>query len=137
MYTSTDVLTMVLADASAIVRAGIKRIIAEVPEIQIVEDCADAASTIEAIKELQPDLVMLDFHLHSGTAVEVLRECRSMLRRPVCIVHTLDTDASTRAISYAAGADVFYDKGKEMGPLLSMMRKLAHALLKGQAAATR
>ncbi len=137
MFPTNDSLKMVLADGSAIVRAGIKRIMAEVPEIQVVEDCAGAQATIAAIAECQPDIVMVDFHLGDGTAVDVLRACRFMKPRPICIVHTLETDANTRAISYAAGADVFYDKGREMRPLLTMLRKLAAALLNDQAASAR
>jgi len=135
MFAKTNTLQMVLADGSAIVRAGIKRMLTEVPEIQVIEDCTDAQSAIEAIRETHPDLVMLDFRLGTGTAVEVLRACGRMNPRPICIVHTLDADASTRAISYAAGADVFYDKSRDMGPLLAMLQKLAAALLEGEAMA--
>jgi DNA-binding NarL/FixJ family response regulator len=137
MFSYDDTLKMVLADGSAIVRAGIKRMLANVPEIQVVEDCTSAQAAIAAILETSPDLVMLDFHLGDGTAVDVLRACRLMRPRPICIVHTLETDASTRAISYASGADVFYDKGRDMAPLLTMLRKLAAALLKSQSEAVR
>jgi DNA-binding NarL/FixJ family response regulator len=137
MFSYDDTLKMVLADGSAIVRAGIKRMLANVPEIQVVEDCTSAQAAIAAILETSPDLVMLDFHLGDGTAVDVLRACRLMRPRPICIVHTLETDASTRAISYASGADVFYEKGRDMAPLLTMLRKLAAALLKSQSEAVR
>ena len=63
MNLSTHTLRMVIADSSAIVRAGIKRMLTEAPEIRIVEECTDAKSTIAAIRELRPDLVMLDFYL--------------------------------------------------------------------------
>jgi len=129
MFAHNDVLKLVLADGSAIVRAGIKRLLVDVPEIQIVEECNDAKTAIAAIAETQPDLVMLDFHLGSGSAVEVMRKCRTMHHRPICIVNTLETDANTRAISYAAGADVFFDKSRDPEPLVSMLRKLALALL--------
>lgn len=129
MYSPNDSLKMVLADSSAIVRAGIKRLMAGAPEIQIVEECSDADSAIAAIAEYDPEFVMMDFHLDSGTAVEVLRACRSAKPRPIGIVYTLKTDPSTRAISYASGADIFYDKSKEMAPLLTMLRKFAATLL--------
>jgi DNA-binding NarL/FixJ family response regulator len=116
---------MVLADGSAIVRAGIKRMLAGTPQIEIVDEHTGAQAVIAAIRRLRPELVMLDFHLDSGSAVEVLQECRSMTPRPICIVHTADGKPSVRAISYAAGADVFYDKGREVEPLLAMLRKLA------------
>ena len=120
---------MVLADGSDIVRAGIRRMLADTPQIQIVQEPADAQSAIAAIRELRPDLVMLDFHLGTGSAVDVLRACRAMTPRPICIVHTQDTKPSIRAISYAAGADVFYDKARDMASLLTMLRKLVPSAL--------
>ncbi len=135
MFSQNDVLKMVLADGSAIVRAGIKRLLSDVPEIEIVEECSDADAAIAAIAEYRPDLVLMDFCLGGGTAVDVLRRCRRGSPRPICIVHTLQSDASTRAISYAAGADVFYDKGRDFAPLLAMLRKLAAALVESHAVA--
>ena len=125
MYSSANSIRLVLADSSAIVRAGIKRLLSQMPEIQVVAECEDAPSTVAAIRETQPDLVFTDFILGAGTAVEVLRAARTMSPRPISIVHTLQTDASTRAISYACGADVFYDKSQDLTPLLNMLRKLS------------
>jgi len=125
---------MVLADGSAIVRAGIKRLLAAVPEIQLVEECNNADEAIAAIEEHRPDIVMMDFRLGTGTAVDVLRKCRATKPRPVRIVYTLDADANTRAISYASGADVFFDKSRDMAPLLVMLRKMAATLLENQSA---
>jgi DNA-binding NarL/FixJ family response regulator len=137
MYSSDDGLRIVLVDGSAIVRAGIKRLLAGVPEIRVVEECNNAKAAISAVSDCRPDLVMMDFRLGDGTAVDVLQECRETKPRPICIVYTLETDASTRAISYAAGADIFYDKSKDMAPLLTMLRKLAAALLASQELAAR
>lgn len=123
---------MVLADGSAIVRAGIKRLLSGVSEIRIVEECADAESAVAAIAQMRPDVVMVDFHLGRRTAVDVLQCCRSINPRPICIVHALDADASTRAISYAAGADVFYDESWDMAPLISMLRKLSAMIAESQ-----
>lgn len=125
---------MVLADGSAIVRAGVRRMLADAPEIEIIDESSDARSAIEAIKELRPDVVMLDFYLGAGSAVDVLRQCRGMSPRPICIVLTQHTQANFRAISYAAGADVFYDKSRDMGPLLTMLRKLAVAIMQNEMA---
>jgi len=123
---------MVLADSSAIVRAGIKRMLTDTPEIEVIEERADAHSTIAAIRDLRPDIVMLDFYLATGTAVEVLQACRAIKPRPLCVVHTEYAEPGIRAICYAAGADVFYDDGRDIAPLLAMLRKLAFALLEPQ-----
>lgn len=135
MYSSHHSFRIVLADASAIVRAGIKRLLADTPEIEVVNECSDAQSAVAALAERHADLVLMDFRLSSGTAVDVLRHCRSMKTRPIAIVYTLQIDASTRAISYAAGADVFYEKTKDMDPLLNMIRKLATALVHNESIA--
>jgi DNA-binding NarL/FixJ family response regulator len=102
-------------------------------QIQIAAECADADATMSAITQHRPDVVIMDFRLGAGTAVDVLRLCAVTSPRPICVVHTLETAASTRAISYAAGADVFYDKGKDLAPLVGMLRKLAGCMVEGEA----
>ncbi len=129
MLNQSNALKLVLADTSVIVRSGIQRLLANVPEIQIVKSCNNAQSLIAAIAETQPDIVMLDFDLGDGTAVEVMQRCRRMRPRPICVVNTFDTDAATRAISYGAGADVFFDKRQNAAPLIEMLRKVSATLL--------
>ena len=129
MYSQSHALKMVIADSSAIVRTGIKRLLAETPEIQVVEECVDAKCAIAAIGDWKPDFVLTDFSLADGSAVDVLRQCSCMRPRPICVVYTAQADASTRAISYAAGADIFYDKRMDAAPLFTMMRKLSVAIL--------
>jgi DNA-binding NarL/FixJ family response regulator len=133
MFSNTNPLRLVLADASAIVRAGIRRVLSDAPEIQIIEERTDAPGTIAAIRDLRPDVVLLDFHLESGSAVEVLRACHAVRPRPICIVHAQHMEPCLRAISYAAGADVFYDKGRGIAPLVSLLRKMAVAGQRKQA----
>jgi len=119
---------MVLADSSASVRANIMRLLSQMPEIEVIAECETADETIAAVRKFKPEIVFTEFVLDKGSAVDVLRSCRVMKPRPICIVHTTQTDASTRAICYACGADVFYDKNRDLIPLLNMLRKLAVAM---------
>jgi DNA-binding NarL/FixJ family response regulator len=135
MFLQNDTIKLVLADGSAIVRAGIKRLLSQIPEIRVIAECIDTRSAMMAIAANKPDMVMVDFHLGSGTAIEVMRLCRAMNPRPVCIVHTLQTDPGTRTLCYSAGADVFYDKSADLNPLLTMLRKLSAVLLGDEALA--
>jgi DNA-binding NarL/FixJ family response regulator len=126
---------MVLADPSPVARTGIKRLLAEAPEIHVVEECADEKGLIAAMGDWHPDFVFMDFRLGGGTARDVLQQCTALKPRPVCIVYTAETDANTRAICYSAGADVFYDKRQDIAPLLWMLRKFSAKMLNSQALA--
>jgi len=137
MFPQNHALKMVIADSSPIVRTGIKRLLAEAPEIRVVEECVDDKCVIAAMGDWRPDFVLMDFRLGDGTAVDVLQQCTALRPRPVCIVYTADTDPDTRAICYAAGADAFYDKRDHLAPLIKMLRKFSARLLMGQAMAVR
>jgi DNA-binding NarL/FixJ family response regulator len=126
-------LRLVLVDGSAIVRAGIKRRLAEVPEICLVEECEDVHAAVAAIRTHEPDLVIMDFRMEGGLALDVLQVCRSIRPRPISIVYTLETNPATRAMSYASGADIFFDKSRDMGPLMAMLKQLAATLLEHEA----
>lgn len=67
---------IVLADDQLLIRAGIRAIIDTLPAYQIEAECADGHETIAAIRQLQPDVVLLDIAMPGPTGIEVARTIR-------------------------------------------------------------
>src|SRR3954454_12330570 len=64
-------LTVLLADDSDVYRRGMKRAIEADERLQIVAEVADGAAALEAIREHQPDVALLDFQMPALDGVEV------------------------------------------------------------------
>jgi len=69
---------IVLADDQLLIRVGIRAIVDTLPGYQIVAECADGHETIAAIRQLQPDVVLLDIAMPGPTGIEVARTIRQL-----------------------------------------------------------
>ncbi len=63
--------TVVLADDSDVYRRGMKRAIEADERLALVAEVADGAAALEAIREHQPDVALLDFQMPALDGVEV------------------------------------------------------------------
>jgi two-component system nitrate/nitrite response regulator NarL len=63
--------TVVLADDSDVYRRGMKRAIEADERLSLVAEVTDGAAALEAIREHQPDVALLDFQMPALDGVEV------------------------------------------------------------------
>lgn len=106
------VVTVVLADDSDVYRRGMRRAIEADARLALVAEVADGAAALAAIRELQPDVALLDLQMPALNGVEVC--CRIQAdpppRRPrlVLVSAFLSDDVAARA--RACGMDHQLDK---------------------------
>ncbi len=95
---------VVLVDDHALVREGLRELLADEPEIEVVGDFADAADAVEGAARLSPDVVLLDILMPGGSGIEALRRIRE--RSPKSRIVMLTSVADERAVveAMAAGA---------------------------------
>ncbi len=62
---------MVIVDDHDLFRTGVKASLG--PEVEVMGQCGDVESAVEAIERLAPDVVLLDVHMPGGGGVEVIR----------------------------------------------------------------
>jgi DNA-binding NarL/FixJ family response regulator len=95
--------------------------------IEVVGVGATESAAIESIRALKPDVVILDLQLASGSGTEVLRAVRSApeLAGVRLLITSNHTAPQLRAGCLQLGADGFYDKVKELGPLTARLGELA------------
>jgi DNA-binding NarL/FixJ family response regulator len=67
---------IILADDQLLIRAGIRAIIDTLPGYRIEAECTDGHETIAAIRQLQPDVVLLDIAMPGPSGIEVARTIR-------------------------------------------------------------
>ena len=66
-------LRTLVVDDEAVARRRVCRLLRQVPDIEIVGQCGDGASAVEAIAGLQPDVVLLDVQMPELDGFEVLQ----------------------------------------------------------------
>lgn len=96
---------VVVVDDHPIVRAGLRAVLAESPELEVVGDAGTATEALAVCLRTQPDVVLLDMRLPDRSGVEVCRELK--LHRPGVKVLFLTSygDEANVLTGLTAGAD--------------------------------
>jgi NarL family two-component system response regulator LiaR len=79
---------VVLADDHAVVRHGLRFMLEQRPDIQVVGECDDGARAVELIVELLPDVALLDLLMPTMDGVAATREVKRLAPSTQIIILT-------------------------------------------------
>jgi DNA-binding NarL/FixJ family response regulator len=92
------------------VRRGIRDLLCSHPEIELVGEAADFRETIQMMKELNPQVVVLDLHMPDGTEETVLRVKSNLNHDSRLLAISIWNDENTKALVESLGAVPLLDK---------------------------
>lgn len=120
-----------LLDDHEIVRRGLKGLLADESDIEVVGEAGTVAEAIPAILELRPDVAILDGRLPDGSGVEVCREVRAVDPSIKALILTSYDDDEAMFTAILAGAAGYVLKQIEASSLVSGIRAVVqgHSLI--------
>ncbi|UCG85440.1 MAG: response regulator transcription factor [Gemmatimonadota bacterium] len=83
-------LQVLVVDDEPLARSGMTTLLEKDPELEVAAECANGRTAVEAILELQPDLVLLDIQMPEMDGFEVLRAVGTERMPPVVFVTAYD-----------------------------------------------
>src|SRR5437588_12378173 len=98
---------IVLADEFTLLREGLAAICDLSPRFEVVGQCADGATVLHLIQELQPDIAVLDIYLPGVHTLVVVRQVRSAGLATRIVVLSERGDRKTVLEVLRAGANGF------------------------------
>jgi DNA-binding NarL/FixJ family response regulator len=81
-------LTVLLADDDPLVRAGLRMILSAADDLQIVGEVADGAAAVAAVREMRPEVVLMDIRMPGTDGIAATEQITSRQDRPKVIVLT-------------------------------------------------
>lgn len=95
---------VIVADDDPLVRAAVKAIITDIPYLTLKAETENGAQTVNAVREHQPDLLLLDLNMPEMPGIDALRELSESLGLLRVIILTVHADKRTvvAAIQYGA-----------------------------------
>ena len=108
-----------IADDSPPVAEMLTELIALPGRVEVVGIGRTEASTIESVRALKPDVVVLDMQLKEGTGTNVIKAIRTdpSLASVRIVVASNYTNPQLREGCIDLGANHYFDKVKELGAL--------------------
>jgi DNA-binding NarL/FixJ family response regulator len=106
---------LVIADDHPVVRDGLRGMLENQPDFEVVGDAADGTAALRLANELEPDLILMDLRMPVMDGVTATREIKS--RHPgiqVLVLTTYDSDADILpAIEAGATGYLLKDTSRE------------------------
>ena len=127
-------LRILIADDSRPIAEMLTELLAERGRVEVVGVGDSEDGVMRAIRDLKPDVVVLDLQLATGSGTDVIRAVRAdpALQRTRLLVTSNHVSAPMREGCMQLGADNFYDKVKELDALARRIGELADALQAGR-----
>jgi len=122
-------LKVFIADDSQPIAEMLTELITDPGRIEVVGVGDTESATMESIRRLRPDVVVLDLQLKTGSGTDVIRAVRAdpSLAALRLLVTSNHTAPQLKAGCLALGAEAYYDKVKELGELAAKLAELASA----------
>lgn len=114
-----------LADDHGILRAGLRLLIDAQPDMRVVGEAGDGASTLQLAAELQPDLILLDLTMPGLGGLEALPLLRQRAPQSRVLILTMHDSEGYLRQALQAGAAGYVLKGAVDSELLNAMRAVA------------
>ena len=116
--------TILLADDHSILREGLRSLLSNTPDLEIIGEAEDGKDTIEKARQLQPQLVLMDLSMPviNGTdAIRVIKQRSPEIKIIVLTVHK--SEEYVRA-TLDAGADGYVLKDDTSNDLLTSIKNV-------------
>src|SRR6266851_2318925 len=88
-----DRVRVLVVEAQAVTRAGLRRLLESYPDLQVVGEAADGVQAVSETLELGPQVVLIDMQLPGGQSMEALRQIKQLnLDTQVLMLSALDRE---------------------------------------------
>lgn len=114
-----------LVDDHEVVRRGLRDLIDDEPDMEVVGEAATADQALARGPALRPDVAVLDVRLPDGDGISVCRELRSRMPELACLMLTSFDDEDALLDAIMAGAAGYVLKQIKGSDLVSAVRTVA------------
>ena len=117
-------ITILIVDDHALVRAGLRARLAGEDDIKPVGEAGTAAEAVSLAQRLQPDLVLLDFLLPKTSGCDAIAPLRSVAAGTKILMMSAQASASSVRRALVAGASGYISKGSSDHALIGAIRRI-------------
>jgi DNA-binding NarL/FixJ family response regulator len=115
---------VLIVDDHAVLREGLSMVINQQPDLLVCGEAADVAAALQAVAALQPDIVIVDLSLASGSGLELVKDIKAQHPGLPTLVLSLHDEALYAERVLRAGARGYIMKRASTTELVAALRKV-------------
>jgi len=116
---------VLLADDHAIIRDGVKQILADTDDLVVAGEAANGAEVLKLIAEQHWDLLVLDISMPGKSGLELIKLVRQEKPRLPILIFSMHQEEQYALRALHAGAAGYLTKESDSEVLIAAMRKVA------------
>jgi len=116
---------ILVADDHAIVRGGLRQILATTADIVVTAEAGQGSEVIEKLRASEINLLLLDMNMPGIRGIDLIRRVRSDRPTLPILVLSIHNEAQVASRALRAGATGYVTKDSDPEVLLEAIRKLA------------
>lgn len=116
---------ILIGDDHAIVRQGLRQVLALMPELELVGEAKNGWEVIEQVRTCAPDLLLLDMNMPGPSGVELIKRVREEAPRLPILVLSMHGESQIAGRAIKAGATGYLTKDSEPETLIFAIRQVA------------
>lgn len=121
-----DTIRVVLADDHVFVRDGIKSLLENEANIEVVGEATDGLEALKVVETEHPDLLILDIRMPNLTGIEVVEKLRNQNNQVKIVMLSMHESEEYVLKSIKAGADGYLLKGSSKEEFLKAVHTVAN-----------
>ena len=116
---------ILVADDHAVVRQGVKQILAEVKDMNVQDEAQNGPETLKKVAEQQFDVVLLDISMPGRSGLEVLEDIKAQRPKQAVLILSMHPEEQYAVRALRAGASGYLTKASAPHELIGAIRKVA------------
>jgi DNA-binding NarL/FixJ family response regulator len=119
-----DSYRIILADDHVLFRQGLRRILEEKADLEVVGEAGDGLDLLNLLKEVHPHMVILDISMPNLRGIEATHEIKAILPALKVLILTMHKDEEYLSQAISAGVDGYLLKEDADRELYSAIEKI-------------
>jgi len=117
---------VVLADDHILVRQGLKRILEEMADLEVIGEAGNGLELLKLLERITPQMILLDISMPNLRGIEAIREIKALHPEAKILIITMHKDKEYLYQAISAGANGYFlkeDADTELSTAIETIRR--------------
>ena len=118
-----ETISVVIIDDHPVIRHGVTSVLKKQPDIHVVGESDTAATALPLIKELKPDVAILDITMTGISGIDLIPHIKALSKNTIIIIYSMHQSPDIIYRSFKAGAKGYVLKADAIRDLFKAVRE--------------